>query len=88
MSSTNDKTQRALPLLQKLLGSEQAQKLPPYIQLAQAKVAFEDEVEGVRAIGKDGISRAHQSQYYDLHVLNKPISKIFDPNTLNNDEQA
>lgn len=87
MDSENNPNRRALPLLQKLLGDEQAQKLPPYIQLAQARASAEDQVEGIRAIGKDGISKAHQSQYYDLRSLNKPISKIFDPKTLNNDEQ-
>lgn len=71
-----------LPYLEKLLSTQIAKTLPPYIQLAQKMPSRTDET---RQIMKNGISEIHQTEYYDFYILNKPISKIFDPKTFHTD---
>lgn len=75
-----------LPRLEKLFTPEMAQKLPPYIQLAQKVGTHQvNTAEGqtqVKDLQKIGVSVSHQTQYYALYPLNKPISKMFNPQSL------
>ena len=79
------KKETVLPRLEKLFGTATAQQLPLYIQLAQRMPSGAEENLEVR---KDVTSTLHQTEFYHVYPLSKPISKIFDPKTLNNDEQS
>ncbi|EAY27444.1 hypothetical protein [Microscilla marina] len=77
------KKETVFPRLEKIFGVETAQTLPPYIQLAQRMPSNAEENHEIR---KNETSDLHQTDFYDVYPLNKPVSKIFDPKVLNNDQ--